>query len=83
MSNVVGIEKVARYYFERDTDSIINKIVEIFGDNRGENDGFEFLITCNELYDMNLNLFFTKKSLLERQQKLLVILSISEQIKKL
>lgn len=83
LSKVVGIEKVIRYYFERDTDSIINKIVEIFGDNRGKNDGFDFLITCNELYDMNLNPFFTKKALLEKQQKLLAILSISEQIKKL
>lgn len=75
VSEIIGLEKIIRYYFERNTESIINKIVEIFGNNRVKNDGFDFLITCNELYDMYLNPFFTKKALLERQQKLLTILS--------
>lgn len=75
MSENIGLEKLIKCYFERNTELIINKIVEILGDNRGEYDGFDFLITCDELYDMYLNPFFTKKALLEKQQKLLTILN--------
>lgn len=78
-SKTIGIEKVIRYYFERDTHSMINEIVETFGDNRGKNDGFDFLFTCDELYDMNLNPFFSKKSFIEAQEKLLTILGVSKQ----
>lgn len=74
LSKTISLEELSRYYFEKNTNLMVDKIVKVFGDNRGENDGFDFLFTCNELYDMNLNAFFTETALLEKQQKLLAIL---------
>ena len=82
LSKTISLEEISMYYFEKNTNLMVDKIVEVFGDNRGENDGFDFLFTCNELYDMNLNAFFTKTALLEKQQKLLAILGNSKQIKR-
>lgn len=80
LSELIGLENITRYYFERDTNAILDKLVEKLGDNRGNLDGFDFLITCNDLYDMNMNAFFTKKALLEKHNKLLTILGGAKQI---
>lgn len=81
LSEIIGLEKITRYYFERNTNGIIDNLVEKLGDHNGDLDGFDFLFTCNELYDMNMNPFFSKEELLKKHNKLLTILDSAKQIK--
>lgn len=71
---LLGFTNVVECYFTRNTKRMIDLIIEVLGDARGNFDGFDFLSTCDELFILNRSPFHSKKLLIEKEEKCKTIL---------